>query len=104
VSVTVSGQASSPAQAQAQAAQVAARTELDNWNRVNAGTLRAQVRIGIDGKPAHSVRVIEVPNPAATVNLIDVLTRCEYAPGRYHGVVVPAFIVTSVSVPVARGQ
>jgi hypothetical protein len=91
--------ATSAAIAQAQAAQ---RTETDRWNAEHAGSLVAQVRVGIDGKPGSEVRVLSVTNGLATTSLAELIGGCRYVPGRYHGIPVPAFIVTTITVQPAR--
>jgi hypothetical protein len=85
--------------AQAQATQ---RTETDQWNVAHAGTLVAEVRVGIDGKPGSAVRVISVTNAFATTSLAELIGGCRYVPGRYHGVLVPSFIQTTITVQPAK--
>jgi hypothetical protein len=63
---------------------------------LNSGTLTAQVLVGIDGKPGSQVRVIESSNPMATQNLAELIGGCRFAPGRIHGIAVPAYIETKV--------
>lgn len=83
--------------AQAQAA-TSSRNAVMTFNDFSAGTLVAQVRVGIDGKPGTQVRVISVSNPPAAQKLAELIGGCRFVPARYHGVLVPAFVETTMKV------
>jgi hypothetical protein len=88
--------------AQLAQAQANLRVETDRWNTQHAGSLVAEVRVGVDGKPGSEVRVISVTNGFATTSLAEMIGGCRYVPGRYHGIPVPSFIQTTITVQPAR--
>jgi hypothetical protein len=96
----ISTSATSPAAiAQAQSVQ---RAEIDRWNTEHAGSLVAEVRASIDGKPGSEIHVISVTNGLATTSLAEQIGGCRYVPGRYHGIPIPSFVVTTITVQPAR--
>lgn len=99
IRASASGRSRADAQAQMQ---VQVRIAMEQWNDFNAGTLVGQVRVGIDGKPGTQIKVIEVSNPSAAQNLAELIAGCRFVPGRYHGVLVPAFVETKIGIVTGR--
>src|ERR1017187_6059426 len=93
------GSASSAGVTRADAqAQAPSRLAMTSFNEHSAGTLVAQVRVGVDGRPGTQVRVLSVSNPLAAQNLAELIGGCRFVPARYHGVLVPALVETTIKV------
>ncbi len=92
------------AAATAQAAAAAKRRHRPLEYHEHAGQLIAEVRVGTDGKPGTQIRVLDVSNPVAATSLANVIGTCEFVPGRYHGVKVPAFGIAKIIVMPAKVQ
>jgi hypothetical protein len=92
-SISSAGAARADAQAQAPL-----RLAMTTYDELSAGTLVAQVRVGVDGRPGTQVRVISVSNPSAAQNLAELIGGCRFVPARYHGVLVAAFVETTIKV------
>lgn len=88
--VLITGRGATPAQARQDAQDQARMAQMQH--NATSGTLFAQFRVEIDGKPGSQVRVIEVSNPMATQSLADLIGGCRFAPGRIHGIAIPAYL------------
>jgi hypothetical protein len=76
--------------------------QMEEWFRTSTGTVVAEVLVAADGKPDHRVKVIRTSNPSATVNLVNWLVGCEFVPGRYRGIAVPAFMRDSIGLATTK--
>ena len=63
--------------------------QVDNWNRMNAGQLLAEVVVNPDGKLDGNIQVVQVTNPSATATLSEMVRGCTWVPARALGVAVP---------------
>jgi len=92
-----SGRGATQAEAQA-ASKAEIGTQIDSWNRMNAGQLIADVIVRPDGKTDGNIRVVQVSNPAATGPLSEMIRGCTWIPGRALGVAVPTLARTGMGI------
>jgi len=93
--VAISGRGATRAQAVQDAQDQMRMVQLQQSTKYG-GTLVAEVRVGIDGKPGPQVRVIEVTNRLAVQTLADIIATCRFAPARIRGVPIPSYLVVRV--------
>lgn len=72
------------------------RDRIVEWSSASMGSLRAEVLVASDGKPNRRVKIIWTSNPPATRDLVNWMVGCEFVPGRYRGIAVPAFVLDSI--------
>jgi hypothetical protein len=93
--IMISGRGATRAQAMQDAQDQMRMAQLQQSTKYG-GTLVAEVRVGIDGKPGPQVRVIEATNRMAVQALADIIATCRFAPARIRGVAVPSYLVVRV--------
>ncbi len=76
--------------------------EIEEWFRTTMGSILTEVLVGPDGKPDHKVKLLWTSNPGATRNLVNWEVGCEFAPGRYRGMAVPAFLRDSLGLAMTK--